>query len=307
MATPGDQCGKGFARHALQVHGGRQDYCALPAFPSSPAKGYCPIFVSFNCAHKLQQLDRERDSIETLTRGIAISLMEVPPEETRAVACPRQVLKAYLDQHSKVVLLIDELSMLLKPGCADRHKRAGAFLRDEFLDRPDRFLVFSTHFPITAGIQELLGLGSGSDRDATPIPMPTSFNLAELREMHMECRSLTGCQVLFYSGIPSLIYSVMTDNNFKFENQFANIDPKPRVDDEFVLNFLNEFLMGVHTTTSPTAPLRSFDCLTECHDAGAGHRVLWILGYAGLVCDYIARSLPNQGPLGVGREDWLRH
>ena len=90
--------------------------------------------------------------------------------------------------------------------------------------------------------------------------MPTSFDLAELREMHLECRSLTGCQVLFYSGIPSLIYSVMTDHNFKFENRFVNIDPKPRVDDEFVLNFLNEFLMGI-PTTSPTAPLRSFDCL----------------------------------------------
>ena len=177
-------------------------------FQALRQQGYCPVFVSFNGAQKLQQLDRERDSIETLTRGIAISLMAVPPEETSAVSCSRQVLKAYLNKHSKVVLLIDELSMLLKPGCADRHKRAGAFLRDEFLDRPDRFLVFSTHFPITAGIQELLGLGSGSDRDATPIPMPTSFNLAELREMHLECRSLTGCQVLFYSGIPALIYSV---------------------------------------------------------------------------------------------------
>ena len=252
--------------------------------------GFNPIFVSFsggNSDQTIRQLERERDSIETLTRGIAVAVMKTKPADVTTVQCSREVLQDYLDKMSNVVLLIDELNVLLKPGCADQHKSVGEFVRAQFLDRKGRFFVFSTHFAVTAGIQELLGIGVGSVRDAIPIRMPKSFSLDKLRSMHPDCQSLTGCQVAFYSGIPSLIYTVMTNPSFDFEARFRDI-PKPPVDSNLIESFLEEFFTGARR--DERSPLRLFDSLTEYSNSSAeGPRLRWVLGYAGLMCNWIAK------------------
>ena len=122
--------------------------------------GFNPIFITFNgvnAGRTIRQLERERDSIEALTRGIAISIIKTQPADVATVQCSTEVLAEYFGKMSNVVLIIDELKVLLKPGCADQHRSVGEFLRAQFLDRKGRFLVFSTHFAVTAGIKELLG------------------------------------------------------------------------------------------------------------------------------------------------------
>ena len=169
-------------------------------FDELKTRGCSPIFVSFNGDYNITPLKRERDSIETLTRAIAISVMMKPPEDRGAVQCSEDVLTEYFAREGKMVLLIDELNVLLRPGSAEDHSRVGSYLRSQFLDRKDRFLVFSTHVSETAGIDQLLGHGIGSEREGFFISMPETCDLEELRRMDDQCQSLTDGLVHYCSA-----------------------------------------------------------------------------------------------------------
>ena len=267
-------------------------------FDALQGKGYNPIYVSFSGAN-LARLDREQDTIETLAREITISIMKSPPNNFAAVQCPMEVITDYLKTKKKVVLLIDELDVLLKQDGREQHQRAGKFFRCEFLDPADRLLVFTTHRATTAGVNELLGpRGGDSVRAPIPVQMPMSYDLTQLRNMAPECASLTPSAVAYYSGIPSLIFSVEVTGEAELTERFRLMGPKPAVDDNLVRGFLSEFFTGV---LGSLPSLRQFDSLTEYRKKGRAvqPRLRWILGYAGLMCEYIARSSRYEGFLRV--------
>ena len=76
--------------------------------------------------------------------------------------------------------------------------------------------------------------------------MPKSFSLDKLCSMHPDCQASTGCQVVFYSGILSLIYTVKTNPTYDFEQRFRDI-PKPPVDSNLIVSFLGEFFTGARS------------------------------------------------------------
>ena len=249
--------------------------------------GYSPIWVSFNGDTLTPPVDGECSHV-AVCRAIGIALSSSKPRdkvEAQSWTCEPQVLLAFLDAQSdkKIVLLVDELNVLVRSEPGVSHRILGAFLRAHFLDRDNRLLVFTTHVPVSAGLDALLGEGEGSNRRALAIPLPISNDISSLRGMGSQCAALTPCQVAYYSGIPSLMYTMTEFPNagFSMIDRFARLI-KPTPTPQLQAAFLNEFFNG--TWDSTNRELRVFDCLTTCPGPS---QIRWILGYAGMVCDYL--------------------
>jgi hypothetical protein len=276
-------------------------------FDKLKASGKKPIFISFNGDTIIHRAPEE-NPLDTTLRAIAIALMKEKPtksNEAKTVKCEESTLDKFLEGKDNIVLLVDELNVLLKPSDTENYADVGRFLRESFLDPSGRHLVFSTHIPESAGIDQLLGKGSGSSRTAIAIEMPTSSEMDKLRGMHSECAALTPCEAVYYSYIPSLIYSVKTQKSFNLQERFKSI-PKPLPSAELLATFLREFFNGVQDNTS--GAIRAFDSLT---DFSAG-KVHWVLGYAGLVCDYLGEhkiaewisQIPSLAQKVESGQDW---
>eukprot|EP01065_Artemidia_motanka_P043803 TRINITY_DN612_c0_g1_i12.p1 TRINITY_DN612_c0_g1~~TRINITY_DN612_c0_g1_i12.p1 ORF type:complete len:128 (+),score=15.82 TRINITY_DN612_c0_g1_i12:220-603(+) len=79
---------------------------------------------------------------------------------------------------ARIVLLI-ELNMLADTWTPDKDRPpVRKFLADHFLDKRNRHLVFTTHHPITALLNESL-----SQRDAVTVDLPQVFNVKELKTL----------------------------------------------------------------------------------------------------------------------------
>ena len=87
-------------------------------------------------------------------------------------------------------------------------------LRQLFLDKPNRYLVFSSHIPLDVDPQASRFLQSSSHpasaRECLVMDFSACLDVGLLRTMSPECSGLNPCEVAFYGGIPSLIYSVQT-------------------------------------------------------------------------------------------------
>jgi ABC-type molybdenum transport system ATPase subunit/photorepair protein PhrA len=90
-----------------------------------------------------------------------------------------------LDAHigdSPFVLLIDELNELANPLDAE----AGSFLRELFLDKKNRYLVFTTHVPMDldpSAHHFMTGSNRNSIRGVKSVSLPVSTDLTTLRKM----------------------------------------------------------------------------------------------------------------------------
>ena len=120
--------------------------------------------------------------------------------------------------------------------------------------------------------------------------MPTSRDLAKLRDMAPECQSLSDCEVALCSGIPSLIYAVKMGVRLgsKFENIFYMLCNAPhlKIDMDVVRCFVSEFFTGERTDQ---AALRLFDAVTDYRRSldpskPDEPKLRWILAHAGSMC-----------------------
>ncbi|CAE7407611.1 unnamed protein product, partial [Symbiodinium sp. CCMP2456] len=212
-----------------------------------------PMFISFNGDSLIGQLQNE-SVLDTMQRAIAAALLKEKPQnrsEAERLLCRQDVLEEYLE-----------------------NKKVGAFLREQFLDPPGRYLIFSTHVPTSVGLSHLLGRGSGSTRTAKAVEMPRSDNMQQLRSMHQRCEALTPCEAIFYGQMPSLIYSVKT-HSFDILARFQAIDCGQAAE-ALTKSFLSEFFSGVRGRDLD--PIRAFDSLTESPASG---QIRWILAYVG--------------------------
>ncbi|CAJ1455096.1 unnamed protein product [Effrenium voratum] len=273
-----------------------------------------PIFISFNGDSLVSKLDGEK-VLDTMLRAIAVSLMKNKPadkKDAQRVRCSEKALKAYLADKQDVVLVVDELNVLLKANPTDGHQDVGRFLREMFLDPAGRHLVFSTHIPTSAGLDQVLGKGEGSSRTAIPIKMPRCAEVQRLRGMHPNCAALTPLEAVCFGYIPSLIYSVKT-GDLDLKERFREIIPAaeselPILAKSFLSeSFLSEFFTGERGPDHD--PVRAFDALTESPKRG---QIRWILAYVGQMCCYLGwkqvgawiEELPSWSGKVESGQDW---
>jgi len=223
-----------------------------------------PIFISFNGSTQFQRRVGETDC-QAILRSIALQLVDLGDRNPLNITCDQKKLEAYLTESSKpVVLIIDELNALQVPVDAE----AGRMLRSLFLDKKDRFLVFSTHVPLdvettaseTHRADLLIASLAASPRGVILAPMPSCFDLPTLRAMSPACVDLNPAEVAYYGGVPSLIYSV----------RLGELTPKTR------------FTNVISTTVHDVDALEAF---VKCVVTGARNSLLARFDQFGTVSD----------------------
>mmetsp|Transcript_33825 Transcript_33825/g.49111 ORF Transcript_33825/g.49111 Transcript_33825/m.49111 type:complete len:592 (+) Transcript_33825:3-1778(+) len=243
---------------------------------------FLPIIVSFNSSANFDLVDDENNE-ETILRAIATQFYNNLPFKPNEIVFDKAKVLAFLDEAGKsfsggVVLLIDELNALSRP-----LDRAGArFLQKEFLDHPNRYLVFTSHVLMTLesnykNLDELLG--TVSSRTYRTVHMPQCFDLNELRKMP-RCAALTKSFVSLCSGIPSLIYSVISLREETLTDRFNRLGLTiSALEHRTVLSdFVGEVLYGVR---SASASCRRFDGLSTIVGV---EKIQWPLFYIGCIC-----------------------
>ena len=111
-----------------------------------------PILVNFNGARGLQQpfrrLDGESD-YDAFLRWLATSLLFDDEETVTTGTCQEQDLDEYLSRSElPIVLLVDELNALTLNNASDE---LAQLLRQMFLDKPGRYLCFTSHWFMDLG------------------------------------------------------------------------------------------------------------------------------------------------------------
>jgi hypothetical protein len=198
------------------------------------------IFITFNGSSNFhrRQGESQRDAI---LRVIATQLVDIGDSDPFNIQCDEDELDNYIGE-LPFVLLVDELNALSAPIDGD----AGGMLRRLFLDKKNRYLVFTTHIPISLEPQASHYMTSlinpPSPRGCLTVPLPQCMDLVSLKKMSDQCEALTPAEVMLYGGIPSLIYSVkalgeMTPQE-RFEKKFP---PRSNVD----LKLLKLFVLSV--------------------------------------------------------------
>jgi hypothetical protein len=215
-----------------------------------------PILISFNGNGKGAFQRRNGETQEqAILRLIAVQLCDYSPEESQRIVVDREALDKHLGDDN-VVLLIDELNILSAGMPLDSD--AAKLLREMFLDRAGRYLVFTSHVPVSIEAYEyradnFLGTVAHSPpslRGVLTVDMSLARTLEELRGMSMECGALTEERAAWLGYIPSLIYVVMNDTgkfhvvtpSMRFIQMNIVVEPghKPNV----LQRFVDELLSG---------------------------------------------------------------
>ena len=295
LTTCADECVNIIRTHAVQsdngadrvpplmlsrcMRGGKTTLLAHLFDKVKDIENYCPIFISFNGFSGIQPRSGE-SRLETLLRAIAVTLLQPSAStDTQSVTCDEGTLTDYLDgQKGVIVLMIDELNLLLPKGTQD--DKVACFLRSVFLIPANRYLVFTTHEPIGDQVAEYTGKpGSISPRGVTTAAMPMSLNVTQQRRIP-GCETLALGEVLFFSGIPSLLRCFK--NRYDFRARFQQLC-KPPATPLLLRSFVRQFLEG---GAQEDDSIRTFDRLTTLSKGG------WLNGFYAMQhrCASICRS-----------------
>jgi hypothetical protein len=188
---------------------------------------FSPIMITFNGSSYFQLYKGESHKAAIL-RLIATQLLGSASARLphTAIECDEAELDAHIGE-IPTVLLIDELNVLGVPLDIE----AGLLLRRMFLDKANRYLVFTTHVPMNVDMPASSVMGSSlalpsSDRGCHVVSLPTCMNEMELQRMGDDCSGLTHAEVAYYGGIPSLVYAVKTlseQPQYRFERQCISV------------------------------------------------------------------------------------
>jgi hypothetical protein len=212
-----------------------------------------PILITLN-ENGPRAFERRVDETQaqTILRLIAAQLGEYTPEQTLNLVVDRKALDIHLGNN--VVLLIDELNNLSDKMPLD--PEAGKLLREMFLDKAGRYLVFSSHFPISIEgnkvvSSDFLGIvNSTSARGIVTVNMSLASTLKELRDMSHVFEALTEEAAAWYGYIPSLIYSTMKYGaltpKMRFQETRILINPS---DNDVFQRFVMELISGERDLT----------------------------------------------------------
>ena len=208
-----------------------------------------PILISFNGNGPNSFKRRKGETqAQAILRLIAMQLGDYTPGQRRNLVVDRKALDQHLGEN--VVLLIDELNSLGAPLDGD----AAEILREMFLDRSGRFLVFSSHFPVsieTDTVQaSVIASAPASLRGVLNVNMSLASTLAELRGMSVDCEALTEENAAWHGYVPSLIYLTMTigmhdgvvTHSMRFAQMNISVEPDKCLD--VLKRFVGELLSG---------------------------------------------------------------
>ena len=223
-----------------------------------------PIFVNFNGKRGLEQgFHRQHDEsdYDAFLRWVAVSLLE---ETDTAGTCQEQDLEEYLSRSElPIVLLVDELNALTANDISEELAR---LLRQRFLDQPNRYLCFTSHWFL-----DLSPLGhSESPRDTNFVELPNVQNEKGGIDVLTEKTGTSRVQVAECLGTVGLLVSSYHERNFKPDRYFA----QRTASKTFPLSsFLDEFCKGVPRHDE----MRHFDRFTSILENG---KIAWPILFA---------------------------
>ena len=229
-----------------------------------------------------------------ILRLIASQLVStIPDDQKQNIECSHAVLDDYIGE-TNFVLLIDELNVLSDGNPLDAE--AGHFLREIFLDRANRYLVFTTHVPLD--LDQFSSSAHSynmppSIRGVYTVPMPEETDLTELWKMDGCNHKITPAEVCLYGGIPSLIYAIKQMNEISPSQRFQMNKPI-YLDNYSLLNeLITELVIGDRNLSHTN--LRQFDKFSSTTSPG---KVRWPLCYTKLIltlcsANHISQSLIN--------------
>eukprot|EP01065_Artemidia_motanka_P033765 TRINITY_DN407_c1_g1_i6.p1 TRINITY_DN407_c1_g1~~TRINITY_DN407_c1_g1_i6.p1 ORF type:complete len:626 (+),score=168.85 TRINITY_DN407_c1_g1_i6:178-2055(+) len=259
-------------------------------------EGFTPIFTNLNAREdplSVARLPWEKSPIECMRRAVAWSLMDRSDvKKVDKIRCSEGTLERWLEAQGerKIVLLIDELNVLLSREETVEHRiPVRDFLCRNFLDKKNRYLVFTTHYPIDSTLNEVVGpsRSSASKRGTVVVDLPQVFDVKRLQRLE-GCSGVTKCFAAYYAFVPSIIYEVCQRQaggvpRFDFSERFRELwtEGMEQQQEELRDDFVSEFFSGDRVTGSP---LRAFDALTYYTASKGGKKVNWILGYVSMLC-----------------------
>jgi hypothetical protein len=186
------------------------------------------------------------------------------PERMVDIECDEIALDRYIGE-DPFVLLIDELDDLAHDPI-DRD--ANQLLRAMFLDKKNRYLVFTTRIPLTVDD------GFLHARGCRVVPMPVETDLRMVWTMDGCYHNVTSAEVALYGGIPSLIYSVKHLNEMKPQERFNSCVFTSFNSDALLGELLTELVDGRRV-----AMHRSLRCFDAFSSAPESSLIQWPLCY----------------------------
>lgn len=217
-------------------------------FNALKQSGMMPIYINFN-AHFYKYPNESQK--QAILRMIALQLCDLERKEKFIYQVDDDAFIEYFDNisHGKqAILLIDEINMLSMGRPLE--SSAASFLKKHFLDRANRYLVYTTHLPLNveSTLDKTLGSTNSppSPRSLRVIHLPESTDLVKLRSMSVNCQALTSTEVAIYGAIPSLIYvskeyvhDASTKNRFDSAGIAVSKDEEPTFIGQFVASLLD--------------------------------------------------------------------
>jgi hypothetical protein len=234
-----------------------------------------PILISFNGADKLAFKRRNGETQkQAILRLIAVQLCDYSQVESQRIVVDREALDKHLGDDN-VVLLIDELNMLGAGMPLDRD--AAALLREMFLDRAGRYLLFTSHVPFSIEAYEYVADSFLSTvavsnfppslRGILTVDMSLARTLEELRNMSKECEALTEEYAAWHGYIPSLIYSLKNHvGHVTPAKRFQNMEFHVPADPSKKVEILHEFVLELLTGTRSPVVSRYYSAFASVDD-----------------------------------------
>ena len=227
------------------------------------------MFITFNGSSNFQSRQGESQR-NAILRVIATQLVEIENSDALYIECDEKALDKYIGD-SPFVLLIDELNALAAPVDAE----AGRMLRQLFLDKHNRCLVFTTHVPMNVEPQACHYMATAtvpsSPRGCLTVPFHPTLDITSIRKMSDMCSAITPAEVMLYGGIPSLIYSVKVMNEMSPEVRFFKNNVLHSCDPGLLKSFVSSVVRGQRTDA-----LARFD---EFSTVSEEDRIRWPLCY----------------------------
>lgn len=229
------------------ARGGKSTFL-IQLFDALKSSGFIPIVITFNSL--FMRLSHETE-LQAIVRMMALEMLTISREESSKFLFDQSALLRHISETSReksVVLLIDELNSLTNGQPLD--VEASQFLKDNFLDQINRYLVFTTHVKLDVDTCKLALTNAvvtrPSPRMYATVYQPFSTSIALLQEMSISCAATTPAEVALYGGVPSLIFSAkqggLQSPRARFDSQCIQISAS---EETFVLmHFIQEVLHG---------------------------------------------------------------
>jgi hypothetical protein len=251
---------------------------ALKGCTTATGEKVSVMIVSFNGSTTFAPVDGESQT-DALIRNIVRQVID-PSVDQKKISCSEKDLDDFIGS-SPFVLLIDELNALSH--CLNIE--AGSFLRRLFLDKANRYLVFSTHVPMTLDQTFSNSFMAGSARGVKAVSLPISTDLELLQQMP-GCEAINAATVALYGGIPSLIFSVKGLGEMTPTVRFDSIGLRKKLCEDRVdmKELLMHFVKAV-VTGKQNEKLQLFFQFSTCAIHVDGLRMTWPICYIKCILD----------------------